>query len=164
MYTSMYVHAGTQKCGDMEHRTWPELIINAASQKQAGSNAQLSTHLKSTVHVCQTFITCHRTQSLNLFFHSYPSLNSQSICLFWENMWEAERVKRRESQQEQISIACFNIMVIKLRGGGKASVCGYMSISWVFMWVCGLIYVSKWWCISDVLRLCLQWKPIVSCG
>lgn len=93
MYTSMYIHAGTQKFGDIECRPWPGQIINAASQNQAGSNARISTHLKLTVHVCQTFITCHRTQSLYLFFRSYPSLKSQSICLFWENMWEAGRVK-----------------------------------------------------------------------
>lgn len=48
------------------------------------------------------------------------------------------------------------------QGRGQACDCGNMSTSWMFSWVCGLIYVGKWWSISVILCLCLQRKPIKS--
>ena len=67
------------------HRTGPDLTLGTAHS------------WKLTVHVCQTFITCHLTlPSWCLFSRSYPALKSRSICLFCENVWVAERVRGGE--------------------------------------------------------------------
>lgn len=91
-YTLMYIHS------DMEKRRVDLAQARSLMQPhRTRSDAKQSTHLKLTVHVCQTFLSCHRTQSLYLFFLSHPSLKSQSICLFSENVWEAGRIKWWES-------------------------------------------------------------------
>lgn len=69
---SLHVHIDVRTCGCTLKYGKTVKIINAVSQNQATSNVQQSAHLKLTIHVSQTFITCHLAPSLYLFFPEIP--------------------------------------------------------------------------------------------
>lgn len=132
--------------------------INAASHGRAGPDARLG---RLTEHVRQTLIVHHHNQSLYLFFCSCP-LSEIPVNMF---VLGKSVGRRREpgggkrlikksvltdlSQQEQISIAWLNVLVIKLRGGGGGGRGGGGSVSsWVHedmgVYVCVIRYTVCW--------------------
>lgn len=150
---SLHAHIDVRTCGRTpKYGQMTGKIINAASQNQATSNVQQSTHLKLTVYVCQTFITCHCTK----FILVLPWNPSQYVCFgrMCGREWLKGCIDRLESTGTNLyCVSQYN--GFQTQGRGWACVCGYMSTSWVFMWVCGLIY-SMLVSVGVVLSYCVS--------
>lgn len=170
MYTSMHVHTPAWGCTSLGPQ-----VINAASLSQPRPDAQCSTHPRPSAHVCQTHpwhiiapkvCTCSSA--------SIPPWDlSQYIC-FGRMFGRQGELKGERSVWLKGCIDWFEstganhyclAQYIGQQTCREACVCVCMCASQMFMWGCAvLIYVGKWCGIFTGLRLCLQRKPIVSCG
>lgn len=148
--SALYSHAVARRnMGDMSGQ-----IINAASQSRAVSNGRHGTHLKLTFRLSS--LASHQVCTYSAFLSWNPS---QYVC-FGENVWEAGGVKGWERLWlkgciDRLESTGTNLYCITQYNSGQTGregehVCGCMSTSWVFMWVCGLLYVGKWWSIPSI--------------
>lgn len=152
----MYIH------GDIE--TWYLLLLLGLAQPRplmqphrTRSNAEHCTHIKLTVHVCQTFLTCHRTRKFVfvLLLSSFPEIpvnmfvfrecvGGRECKMVRKAVWLKGCIDRFESTGTN-SIAWPNIMVIKLKVGCKHR------------------FVSTW-VHHECLCGCVVWYMLVSGG